>query len=67
MVQTETNKGRKKLPVAKSDVLPKKIMITAFQHDPLNNLKMLTKKHNDEKLAITILTVEVGLLAYHFW
>ena len=67
MVQTETNKGRKKLPMAKPDVLPKQIMITAFQHDPPNNLKMLTKKHNDEKLAITILTVEAGLLAYHFW
>ena len=31
------------------------------------NLKMLTKKHNDEKLAITLLIVGTGLIAYHFW
>ena len=31
------------------------------------NLKMLTEKHNDEKLAITLLIVGTGLIAYHFW
>ena len=30
------------------------------------NQKMLPEKHNDEKLAITILIVGTGLIAYHF-
>ena len=46
---------------------PKKIVIPAVQHDPPHNLKMITKKHNDEKLALEILIVGAGLLAYHFW
>ena len=29
--------------------------------------KMLTEKHDDEKLAITLLIVGSGLTAYHFW
>ena len=42
------------------------------QHDPVRttisqNLKMLTTKHNDEKLAIALLIVGTGLIAYHFW
>ena len=47
-------------------------------HDPLDkqpikehamdvNLRMLTEKHNDEKLVITFLIVGTGLIAYHFW
>ena len=36
----------------------------AAQH---GNPKMLTEKHNDEKLAITFLIVGTGLIAYHFW
>ena len=40
-----------------------KIVIPAAQHD---NPKMLTEKHNDERLAITLLIVEGGLIAYHF-
>ena len=52
----DINKNHKKLP---TDV-PK---IPVAQHD----LKMLTEKHNDEKLAITFLIVEAGLIAYHFW
>ena len=32
-----------------------------------DNPKMLTKKHNDEKLVITLLIVGAGLIAYHFW
>ena len=31
------------------------------------NSRMLTEKHNDEKLAITFLTIGTGLIAYHFW
>ena len=65
------NRDHKKLPVVKPDV-PKKIVILATQHDPAgatrwHNLKMLNEKHNDEKLAITLLIVGTGLIAYHFW
>ena len=31
------------------------------------NLRMLTEKHNDEKLVITAMIVAVGHIAYHFW
>ena len=65
----EINKGRKKLPVTPLDV--PKIVIPAVQHDPvgttkLHNLKMLTEKRNDDKLAITFLIVGAELIAYHF-
>ena len=52
----DINKDHKKLP---PDV--PKIVIPVAQHD----LKMLTEKHNDEKLAITLLIVGGGLIAYH--
>ena len=47
-------------------------VIPGARHDPvgktnLHNLKMLTEKQNDEKLAITLLIVGTGLIAYHFW
>ena len=47
-------------------------VIPATQHDPVgttipHNLKTLTEKHNDEKLAITLLIVGTGLIAYHVW
>ena len=29
--------------------------------------KMLTEKHDDEKLVIALLIVGTGLIAYHFW
>ena len=32
-----------------------------------DNLRMLTEKHNDEKLAISFLIVGPGLITYHFW
>ena len=40
--------------------------MTQFRHDPVGttipkNLKMLTEKHNDVKLAITVLVVFAGL------
>ena len=67
----DINKNRKKFPVVKSDV-SKKIVIPAARHDPvgatkLHNLKMLTEKHNDEKIAITLFIVGAGFIAYHFW
>ena len=54
----DINKDYNKLP---PDV-PKIVMPTA-RHD----LKMFTEKHNDEKLAITLLIVGGGLIYYHFW
>ena len=63
----DINKDRKKMPVVKPDVLPKKIVIPVVQHDSPHNIKMLTEKHNDEKLAVTILIAGAGLLVYHFW
>ena len=36
----------------------------AAQH---GNPKMLTKKHNNENLAMTFLIVGTGLIAYYFW
>ena len=64
----DINRDHKKL--ASLDV--PNTVIPAAQHDPVgttipHNLKMLTEKHNDEKLAIKILFARAGLLAYHFW
>ena len=58
----DINKDHKKLPVGPPDDTSKKVIPTV-RHD----LKMLTEKHNDEKLAITFLIVGAGLIAYHFW
>ena len=52
----DINKGHKKLPL---DV--PKTVISPVRHD----LKMITEKHNDEKLAIALLIVVGGLIAYH--
>ena len=54
----DINKNHKKLPL---DEL--KMVIPVVRHD----LKMLTEKHNDEKLAIKFLIVKAGLNACHFW
>ena len=59
----DINKDHKKLTVTPPDDMPK-IVIPAAQH---NNLKMLTEKHNDEKLVITLLIVGAGFIAYYFW
>ena len=48
----DINKDHKKLPPPWP-----KIVIPAIRHD---NLKMLTKKHNHEKLVIMLLTVGGG-------
>ena len=49
-----------------------KTVISADRHEPAeitipHNLKMLIERYNDEKLAITLLIVRTGLIAYHFW
>ena len=62
----DINKDCKKMPVTPPDV-PKEIVIPVVQHDPPHNLNMLTEKHKDEKLAITLLIVGAGLIACHFW
>ena len=54
----DINKDHKKMP---PDV--PKIVIPAARHD----LKMITKNHNDEKIAITFLIEGAGLIAHHFW
>ena len=33
----------------------------------VDNSRMLTEKHDDEKLAITLQIIGTGLIAYHFW
>ena len=47
-------------------------VIHARWHDQVgttipDNLKMLTEKYNDEKLAITLLIVGTCFIGYHFW
>ena len=49
-----------------------KTVISADRDEPAeitipHNLKMLSERHNDEKLAIILLLVGTGLIAYHFW
>ena len=57
------NKGHKKLDVTPPDDDMPKLVIPAVRH---GNLKMLTEKHNDEKLVITLLIVRAGF-TYHLW
>ena len=57
----DINKDHKKLSLTLPDV--SKIVIPTVRHD----LKMLTEKHDDEKLAIALLIFGGGLIAYHFW
>ena len=49
-------------------------VVSAARYDPVVgrrpynlNRRMLAEKHNDEKLAITLLILGTGLIAYHFW
>ena len=60
----DINKDHKKFPVTPPDDDAPQIVIPVARHD---NLKMITEKHNNEKLVITLLIVEIGLIAYHFW
>ena len=59
----DINKDRKKLPDVPKVVASADQPETTISH----NLKMLTEKHNDEKLAITFLIIARGLIAYQFW
>ena len=60
----DINKDHKKFPVTPPDDDAPQIVIPVARHD---NLKMITEKYNNEKLVITLLIVEIGLIAYHFW
>ena len=60
----DISKDHKKLSMIPPDDDMPKTVIPAARHD---NRKMLTKKHDDEKLVITLLTIGAGLIAYHFW
>ena len=60
----DINKDHKKLPVTPPDDDMPKIVVPVVQRD---NPKVLTEKHNDEELVITLLIVGAGLTAYHFW
>ena len=69
-LNNDLSNNHKKLLVIPLDVF--KAVIPAIRHDPVgtkkwHNLKILTQKHNDEKLAITLLIVGTGLIAFHFW
>ena len=55
----DINKDHTKLPPP----WPRIVILAARNSNP----KMPTEKHNDEKLAITLVIVEGGLIAYHFW
>ena len=63
----DINRDHKKLPVVKPDYTPKKVIHNLVGVTRSHNLKMLTEKHNDEKLAITLLVVGAGLIACHLW
>ena len=54
--------NRKKLTVTPPDA-PKIVIPTARD----DSLEVLAKKDKDEKLAITLLIVGAGMIAYHFW
>ena len=57
----DINKDHKKL-LPPDDNVPKIVNPAARNGNP----KILTEKHNDEKLVITHLIVGTGLIAYHF-
>ena len=60
----DINKDHKKLLVTPPDDDMSKIVIPGTRY---NNLKVLTEKHNEEKLVIALLVVGAGLIAYNFW
>ena len=58
--QLETHTASKIHMIKTSDKLVKDAKNIDYQ-------KTLAKKHNDKKLATTILSMETGLTAYHIW
>ena len=74
----DINKDHKKLPmtplgpgkVEGAGLAAPKIHLLKSTDKPVNeteNQRMLSEKHNDEKLSITILIVGDGLVAHHVW
>ena len=62
----KVNKGNLPEPVKAKDDTPMKKKTVKEDH-LMDKSIMLTEQHNDEKLAITLLIVGAGLIAYHFW
>ena len=62
----EVNKDKLPEPVKAKDNTPMKKKTVKEDH-LMDKSIMLTEQHNDEKLAITLLIVGAGLIAYHFW
>ena len=67
-----TNKDHKKLPLiprelGRAEDTTPKMYKSIKDHEQTDNQGMLAEKYNDEKLAITILVLGAGLIAYHFW
>ena len=60
----DMNKDHKKFPLVKPNVAPHD---QVEERRPYLNLRMLTEKHNNEKLAITAMIVGIGFIAFHFW
>ena len=71
----EINKDKLPEPVKARDVKQDDASMKNTDKQPIkehpmaqdNNSRMLAKKHGDDKLAITLLIVGTGLIAYHFW
>ena len=66
----EINKDKLPEPVKAGDVKHDASDKQPVKEHPMaqdGNSRMLAKKHDDEKLAITLLIVGTGLIAYHFW
>ena len=62
----EVNKDKLPEPVKAKDDTPMKKKTVKEDH-LMDKSIMLTEQHNDKKLAITLLIVGAGLIAYHFW
>ena len=71
----EINKDKLPEPVKARDVKQDDASMKNTDKQPIkehpmaqdDNSRMLAKKHGDDKLAITLLIVGTGLIAYHFW
>ena len=71
----EINKDKLPEPVKARDVKQDDASMENTDKQPIkehpmaqdDNSRMLAKKHGDDKLAITLLIVGTGLIAYHFW
>ena len=61
----EVNKLTSPEPVKAEGDAPMKKLVK--EDHLMDKSRILTEQHNDEKLAVTLLTVGAGIIAYHFW